>query len=83
MRERSFGLSKRPRPTRLPAPRPASHPIPAGITRQYEPEQIDLNDLAQAVARLLGDGSAADPPHPDLLSGRHRGSHVVGVDDHP
>jgi hypothetical protein len=59
MRDRSFGLSKRPRPTRLPAPPLADHSIAPGITRQYEPERIDLNDLAQAIRCLLGEGRAA------------------------
>ncbi len=83
MRDRLFATSKRPRPTRLSVPRPSGHSIAPGITRQYEPRQIDLDDLAQAIRGLLGDGSTANPPQPDLLSGRHRGSHVVGADHNP
>ena len=51
------------------------------VVREFTPEQIDLDDLALAVRVLLGDRSAGAAPHLDLLSPRHRASHVVGADD--
>jgi hypothetical protein len=73
MREQSRAISMRPRSKRPPA-----ESLGLEVLREFTPEQIDLDDLAQAMRGLLGEGSA---PHPHLLSSRRRGSHVVGAND--
>ncbi len=81
MRDRSFSTSTRPRSQQLRTHSAASESARLEVARQFEPQQIDLDNLAQAIRSLLAEGSPANPPHPDLLSSRHRGSHVVGAND--
>jgi hypothetical protein len=75
MRDHSLAISRRPRSKRPPA-----ESVGLEVLREFIPEQVDLDDLAQAMRALLGEGSA---PHPHLLSSRRRGSHDVGANDAP
>ena len=75
MRSRSYAISRR-----TGAPRRPAESVGLEVVREFTPKQIDLDDLAQAIRVLLGDGTA---PQPHLLSPGHRGSHVVGANDAP
>jgi len=80
MRDRSVAISNRPASPRHSASHPVRDSAGPEVARQFTPEQIDLDDLAQALRALLGERIS---PHPDLLLAGHRGSHVVGADDTP
>jgi hypothetical protein len=52
------------------------------VERSFRPEDMDLDDLAEAIRSLLGPSSVpqiASPsrPNPDLLSVPRRGTHVL------
>jgi hypothetical protein len=83
MRDRSFGTAKRPQPSRFSPPRLDGHAIGPSITRLYEPKQIDVDELAEAIRGLIGRPGEANPAHCDLLSGHRRGTHGVGADHNP
>lgn len=57
-------------------------PLAAPITRIFTPDEVDVDDLAEAIRRLL-EGSTEqermveNPPLFDLRSQPSRGSHVV------
>ena len=75
MRDRSFATQRRPGSQPHSAPRPVSL-----VAREFTPEQLDCDDLAQALRGLLGEPIAPDP---DLLLASHRVSHVVGAEEAP
>jgi hypothetical protein len=81
MDDRPCGQSERsPRKRRLAVPCSLAGP---DIARQFAPEQIDLDGLAQAIRCLLAADLASPddpptPPDPDLLLPRRRATHVVG-----
>lgn len=75
MRSRSNAIARRPH-----LKQPAAESVGLEVVREFIPDQTGLDDLAQAIRVLLGDGTA---PQPHLLSPAHRGSHVVGASDAP
>jgi hypothetical protein len=80
MRDRTIAISRPPGSRRPGVHSSACESAAEEVARQFTPEQIDLDDLAQAVRALLGEGNT---PHTDLLLSGHRGSHVVGANDTP
>jgi len=59
---------------------------PFQVSRTFAPAAIDLDDLAEAVRRLLGSGddAGAEPPLAShLLLKRRRVSHVMGAEGVP
>jgi hypothetical protein len=58
--------------------RHSGYPPEARFTRVFQPDTLDLTDLAEAVRLLLGEGSEAHHSAPsDLPSAPARVSHVV------
>jgi hypothetical protein len=55
-----------------------NQPLHPAVSRSFSPDAIDLDDLAEAVRRLLGSGGE-DWRDPDLLLKRRRVSHVMGA----
>lgn len=79
MRERRRGYEK----SRLPF-----NGDPPHFVREYRSEDVDLDHLAEAIRKLLGDGigplpGLSDGPDSELLSARHRATHVVGGNGEP
>jgi len=57
---------------------------PPQLAREFQPESLDLDHLAQAVRKLLGaDAGLPEEPDSDLLSPRAGVTHVVGVNGKP
>ena len=88
MRDRSRASSRHPRSTGLRAPHSALDGVVPEVARQFAPEQIDLDQLAEAIRSLLGEPNEPRPqapaaPNPDLLLVRRRGSHVVRAKTKP
>jgi len=72
------------RPSNGPIPRlPFEQQLnPFEITRSFFPDQIDLDDLAEAIRLLLNPDEESDGGRGrdrDLLLPRRRASHVVGA----
>ena len=54
---------------------------PPDVIRSFSPAELDLDQLAEAIRRLLNTGTADDPQiqrDSDLLSRRRRATHVMG-----
>ena len=59
---------------------------PLHVSRTFDPDAIDIDDLAEAVRQLLGssDDIGSEPQHdPHLLFKRRRVSHVMGAKGAP
>lgn len=55
------------------------------VSRIFTPDEIDLDDLAEAIRSLLDEprGNSRNRPQPDLLSSSPRGTHVVEANEAP
>ena len=63
--------------------RPKSHDSDGAsdIARTFSPDELDLDQLAEAIRRLLNTDTGDDAQirrDPDLLSRRRRATHVMG-----
>jgi len=81
--QRRHATQNRPRHAEsVPTPR-----ITVPVARIFNPGELDLDDLAEAIRSLLGTASPAQigpcsRPRPELLSFPHRVTHVVEAKTH-
>jgi hypothetical protein len=86
MRDRSLLPSKhRCREAYFPSLHSDHEPIRPEMIRNFNPGDVDLDELAEAIRQFLSPGGArTGQPHrrrdPDLLSSRRGATHVVGSD---
>jgi hypothetical protein len=78
--------SSLPRFRAISSEQAAEHQLqPQELIREFQPNEVDLDDLAAAIRDLLDSGKPSDRDanarsSPDLLSRRRRATHVVGDD---
>ena len=73
------------RSRRQPAPNP-DHELAVAVARNFQPSELDLDGLAEAIRSLLGPGQTGQiepyfQQRSDLLSSRNRVTHVVEANE--